>query len=169
MWGTDMSTTLTTEEREVYVFVSVDHCNSKCIGFHPSLSSNRFEALEPWAVRARALRRLRKGDRQGPVDLSLSRRACMSDDFQQELALLGMTSALSFVLEPEGNDIVERFIPTLPANLLWVRSFATVGDLVASLREFRLLYNEQWLIERHDYRSASQVRRERGATTRAVA
>jgi len=50
-----------------------------------------------------------------------------------------------------------------------VRSFATVAELVEALREFRLLYNERWLIGRHGYRSPSQVRRERGAAARAVA
>ena len=95
--------------------------------------------------------------------------AYMSDGFQQELAFLGMTSSPSFVREPEGNGIAERFIRTLTENLLWVRSFATVADLVEAHREFRLQYNERWLIERHGYRSPSQVRRERQAATRAVA
>ena len=57
----------------------------------------------------------------------------------------------------------------LKENLLWVRSFAAVAELVEALRQFQLLYNEQWLIERHGYRSPSQVRREREAVTRAVA
>ena len=95
--------------------------------------------------------------------------AYMSDDFQKELTFLGMTSSPSFVREPEGNGIAERFIRTLKEILLWVRSFATVAELVEALREFRLLYNERWLIERHGFRSPSQVRRERQAATRAVA
>ena len=77
----------------------------------------------------------------------------MSDDFQQELAFLGMTSSPSFVREPEGNGVAERFIRTLKENLLWVRHFATVAELVEALREFKRRYNEQWLIERHGYRT----------------
>jgi putative transposase len=84
--------------------------------------------------------------------------AYMSDDFQQELSFLGMTSSPSFVREPEGNGIAERFIRTLKENLLWVRSFVTVAELVEALREFRRRYNEQWLIERHGYRPPSQAR-----------
>jgi hypothetical protein len=42
-----------------------------------------------------------------------------------------------------------------------VRSFATVAELIAALREFKRRYNEQWLIERHGYRTPDQVR---GAT-----
>jgi hypothetical protein len=60
-------------------------------------------------------------------------------------------------------------VRTLKENLRWVRSFATVAELVEALREFRLLYNEQWLIERHGYRSPRQPRCERQAATRAVA
>jgi putative transposase len=47
MWGTDMTTTVTTGEGPVCVFVAVDHCTSECVGIHASLSGNRFEALEP--------------------------------------------------------------------------------------------------------------------------
>ena len=42
----------------------------------------------------------------------------MSDDFQHELSFLGMTSSPSFVREPEGNGVAERFIRTLKENLL---------------------------------------------------
>jgi transposase InsO family protein len=82
----------------------------------------------------------------------------MSDDFQAELAFLGMTSSPSFVREPEGNGVAERFIRTLKENLLWVRHFAPVAELVEALQEFRRRYNEQWLIERHGYRTPSQAR-----------
>src|SRR5262249_57755732 len=47
LWGTDMTSTVTTQEGQVCVFVAVDHCTSECIGIHASLSGNRFEALEP--------------------------------------------------------------------------------------------------------------------------
>src|SRR5262249_43712156 len=84
--------------------------------------------------------------------------AYMSDDFQQELVFLGMTSSPSFVREPEGNGVAERFIRTLKENLLWVRHFASVAELVEALHEFRRRYNEQWRIGRHGYRTPSQVR-----------
>ncbi len=58
------------------------------------------------------------------------------------------------------NGCAERFIRTLKENLLWVRTFATVEELVEALREFKRTYNEQWLIGRHDHRPPSQVRRD---------
>jgi transposase InsO family protein len=95
--------------------------------------------------------------------------AYMSDDFQQELAFLGMTSSPSFVREPEGNGVAERFIRTLKENLLWVQHFATVAELIEALQEFKRLYDEQWLIERHGYRPPAQVRRDLTAPIPVVA
>jgi transposase InsO family protein len=159
MWGTDMTTTVTTEEGQICVFVAVDHCTSEYIGIHASLSGNRFEALEP----------LRQGVREqfGGFDQGIAAglairhdhgSAFMSDDFQQELRFLGMTSSPSFVREPERNGVAERFIRTLKKNLLWVRLFATVAELSGALREFRRRYNQEWLIERHGFRTPSHVR-----------
>ena len=71
-----------------------------------------------------------------------------SDDSQRELRFLGMVSSPSFAREPEGNGCAERFIRALKENLLWVRSFATVAELVEALREFKRAYNERWLIRR---------------------
>ena len=60
--------------------------------------------------------------------------------------------------QPEGDGVGERFVRTLKKNLLWIRSFATVAELVEALREFKRIYNERWLIERHGFRSPRQVR-----------
>jgi transposase InsO family protein len=162
MWGTDMTTTVTTGEGQVCVFVAVDHCTSECIGIHASLSGNRFEALEPIRQRIREhFGGFEKGIAAGLAIRHDHGSAYMSDDFQRELSFLGMTRSPSFVREPEGNGIAERFIRTSRENLLWVRIFATVEELVEALREFRLQYNEQWLIERHGYRTPTQARSDR--------
>jgi putative transposase len=57
MWGTDMTTTVTTGEGTVHVFIAVDHCTCECIGLHAAKRGDRFEALEP--LRARPLRHVR--------------------------------------------------------------------------------------------------------------
>jgi transposase InsO family protein len=159
MWGTDMTTTVTTDEGQVCVFIAVDHCTAECIGIYVSKSGNRFEALEP----------LRQGVREhfGGFDEGIATglairhdhgSSYMSDDLQAELAFLGMTSSPSFVREPEGNGVAERFIRTLKENLLRVRHFASSEELRQALQEFRQLYNRHWLIERHGHRSPAQVR-----------
>jgi transposase InsO family protein len=115
MWGTDMTTMVTVGEGLVHVFLAVDHCTCECAGLHVARRGDRFEALEP----------LRQGVREhlGGFDRGLTIRhdhgsAYMSDDFQRELAFLGMESSPSFVREPEGNGCAERFVRTPEENLL---------------------------------------------------
>ena len=132
MWGTDMTATVTVGEGAAFVFVAVDHCTTECIGLHAAKRGNRFEALEP----------IRQGVRErfGEIGEGVARGLrlrhdhgsnYLADDFQQEVAFFGIESSPSFVREPEGNGVAERFIRTLKENLLWVRSFDTIEELVA--------------------------------------
>jgi putative transposase len=159
MWGTDMTTTVTTGEGLAHVFVAVDHCTCECIGLHAAKGGNRFEALEP----------LRQGVREhfGRFEAKAAEGLAirhdhgsnyLSDDFQRELRFLGMVSSPSFVREPEGNGCAERFIRTLKENLLWVRRFETVEELRLALIAFKRTYNQGWIIERHGYKTPAQVR-----------
>ena len=69
----------------------------------------------------------------------------MSGDFQDEIKCLGIEASPSFVREPEGNGVAERFIRTLKENLLWVRTYKTIEELRAELVAFARRYNETWL------------------------
>ncbi len=122
----------------------------------------RFEALEP--IRQGVGERFGGFDRAAATGLSIRHdhgSVYMSDDFQREIAFLGMTGSPSFVREPGGNGCAEKFIRTLKENMLWVRRFKTVEELRQALLEFKRLYNEHWLIERHGYKTPLQVRKER--------
>ena len=161
MWGTDMTATVTVGEGAAFVFVAVDHCTTECSGLHAAKRGTRFEALEPirQGVRARfgtigegVARGLRLRHDHGSNYLA--------DDFQQAVAFFGIESSPSFVREPEGNGVAERFIRTLKENLLWVRSFDTIEELRLALLEFKRTYNEQWMLEKSHYRSPAQVRRD---------
>ena len=153
MWGTDMTATVTVAEGPAFVFVAVDHCTAECIGLHAAKRGTRFEALEP----------IRQGIRErfGGIGEGVARGLrlrhdhgsnYLADDFQQEVAFFGIESSPSFVREPEGNGVAERFIRTLKENLLWVRSFATIEELRLALLAFKRTYNEQWMLEKYDYR-----------------
>ena len=161
MWGTDMTTTVTVSEGAAFVFVAVDHCTTECIGLHAAKRGTRFEALEP----------IRQGVRErfGEIGDGVARGLrlrhdhgsnYLADDFQQEVAFFGIESSPSFVREPEGNGVAERFIRTLKENLLWVRSFDTIEELRLALLAFKRTYNEQWMLEKYHYRSPAQVRRD---------
>ncbi len=70
----------------------------------------------------------------------------------------GFEASPSFVREPQGNGVAERFIRTLKENLLWARTFDTIEELRAALVEFAGHYNETWLVARHGNRTPAQVR-----------
>lgn len=159
MWGTDMTQTVTVRQGRAYVFVAVEHANSEVVGIHAAPSANRFEALEP--VRQgvhRCFGAIAPGVAPGLKLRHDHGSNYMSGDFQDEIECLGIEASPSFVREPEGNGVAERFIRTLKENLLWVRTFDTIEELRAALVEFALHYNETWLVARHGYRTPAQVR-----------
>jgi transposase InsO family protein len=170
MWGTDMTTTLTVGEGNASVFFAVDHCSLECMGIHAAKRGTRFEALEP----------IRQGIRHAfgcfgkDVGAGLKLRhdhgsQYVSDVFQKEVAFLGIKSSPSYVREPQGNGIAERFVRILKENLLWVRHFDTVEELRKALPEFKETYNRQWIIGRHGYKTPSQVREEQTAPAECAA
>src|SRR5580704_1658137 len=92
----------------------------------------------------------------------------MSGDFQDEIKCLGIEASPSFVREPEGNGVAERFIRTLKENLLWVRTFKTIEHLRAELLAFARRYNETWLVARHGYKTPARVREEQTTPRSAI-
>jgi transposase InsO family protein len=161
MWGTDMTETVTLHEGRARVFVAVDHCSGECVGSHAARSGNRFEALEP--VRQSVLRHFGAIEKDVAKGLALRHdhgSNYMSGDFQEEIAFLGIESSPSFVRQPEGNGVAERFIRTLKENFLWVHTFDTIEELRRALQEFAAHYNATWLVARHGYRTPNQVRAE---------
>ena len=145
-----------------HVFVAVDHCNSECVGIHADKSANRFQALEP--VRQGVRRHFGAIGKDVAAGLKLRHdhgSNYMSDDFQSEIAFLGIETSPSFVRQPEGNGVAERFIRTLKENLLWVRHFETIEALRLAW-SYRRLVNSHWLVARHRYRTPTQVRADAG-------
>ena len=142
-----------------HVFIAVDHCNSECIGIHADRSANRFQALEP--IRQGVTRHFGAVAKDIATGLKLRHdhgSNYMSNDFQKEIDFLGIKASPSFVREPEGNGVAERFIRTLKENLLWVRDFETIEELRLALIEFARWYNDNWLVARHRYKTPAQVR-----------
>ena len=97
MWGTDF-TTVMTGEGQAAVFVAIDHCSAECVGVHAARQATRFEALEP----------IRQGVRQhfGAFGRQIAAghtvrhdhgSQYLANDFQKELAFLGIASSPAFV------------------------------------------------------------------------
>jgi transposase InsO family protein len=159
MWGTDMTTTVTLSEGNVSIFFAIDHCSLELVGIHAARRGTRFEALEP----------IRQGMRHSfgafgkDVAAGLTLRhdhgsQFISEEYQGEIAFLGIKDSPSYVREPQCNGIAERFVRVLKENLLWVCRFQTVEDLREGLLVFKEIYNRQWRIGRYGYRTPHQVR-----------
>ncbi len=161
IWASDHTLTATVEEGAVTVFVAVDHCTTECLGLHAAKKATRFEALEPLR---QAVRDYCGGFRAGAAAGIRNRHdhgsQYMSNDYQAEIAFLGMQSSPSFVRQPECNGCVERFIRTLKEQLLWVRTFQNVEELRGALAEFRERYNQRWIVQRLGYLTPAQARQQ---------
>src|SRR6266849_620844 len=111
VWASDHTATATVEDGQVTVFVAVDHCTTECVGLHAAKQATRFEALEPLR---QGVRDYCGGFRAGAAAGIRNRHdhgsQYLSDDYQAEIAFLGMQSSPSFVRQPECNGCVERFI-----------------------------------------------------------
>lgn len=161
MWGTDATATWTIRQGQVTVFAALDHFSGECLGIHAAKYGNRHEALEP--IR-QAIKRV-YGDYDADVATGLLLRhdhgsQYVSHDFQDELTFLGIESSPSYVRSPEGNGVVERFFRTLKEQLLWQRYYEDEEELRQALYAFRDRYNGNWILQRHGYRTPSQVRDE---------
>jgi len=161
VWASDHTMTATVQEGQVTVFVAVDHCTTECVGLHAAKKATRFEALEPLR---QAVRDYCGGFRAGGATGIRNRHdhgsQYMSDDYQAEIAFLGMESSPSFVRQPECNGCVERFIRTLKEQLLWVRTFQNVEELRCALAEFRERYNQRWIVQRLGYLTPAHARQQ---------
>ena len=86
-----------------------------------------------------------------------------ADAFRNELTWLGITHTPSFVGEPQCNGVIERFIRTLKEQCLWLHRFETLAEARPIIAAFIRRYNEEWIIERLDYRTPAIARQELAA------
>ncbi len=161
MWGTDATATYTSEHGNATVFAAIDHHTGECVGIHAAIIGNRFEALEP--IRQGIKEHFGSYHKQSANNLILRHdhgSQYMSRHFQKEIKFLGIASSPSFVRKPEGNGVIERFFRTLKEQLLWIKHFNTIDELVDALHDFKHRYNNHWIMQRHGYRTPKQVRDE---------
>lgn len=69
---------------------------------------------------------------------------------------------------PEGNGCAERVIRALKEQLLWVKSFATFEELRLALIAWAEIYNREWMLERHGFRSRTRALRPQRRETGSV-
>jgi len=161
MWGTDATRFYTEADGWCWFFGAIDHFVGDVVGHHVAKVGDRFEALEP----------IRQGIRSiyGAIGPDVARGLSLrhdwgsqytSADFQGEIRFFGIQSSPSFVREPQGNGVAERFMRTLKEQCLYIHRFEDLEQARAVIAEFIERFNEQWLMERHRYQTPRQVRQE---------
>jgi len=155
-----MTTTMTLSEGNASIFFAIDHCSLELLGIHAAKRGTRLEALEP--IRQGVRRSFGAFGKDVAAGLTLRHdhgSQFIPEDFQREISFLGIKDSPSYVREPQGNGIAERFVRILKENLLWVRGFQTVGELRNGLLAFQEIYNTRWRVGRHGYKTPEQYRK----------
>ena len=90
-------------------------------------------------------------------------------EFRRELVFLGLGNSSAFVHEPETNGVIERLFRTLKEECLWVYDFEGAEQARQIVGQWIEMYNREWLLKRHGYRSPWTVRDECDAAKKAAA
>lgn len=159
VWGTDGFRVQTVDEGWVWGFIAVDHFNSECVGYHVCKEGTRFNALEP--IRMGLERIFGATGKDAALGLALRMdHGCQytSDHFLNQIAYWGIAQSFSFVAQPQGNGIAERFIKTLKQQAIYGRVFRTAQEVHQAVAELVNHYNHHWRIERLQYLTPAEAR-----------
>lgn len=159
IWGTDATTFWTEEEGSCWFFGAIDHFVGDVVGHNVAKIGNRFEAMEPILSGVRA----HVAPPQRDVARGLAVRSdhgpqYTSDHFGSTLRFLGIRHSWAFVAEPQTNGVAERFMRTLKEQCLHLHRFKNLEEARRIIGEFIERFNREWIMQRHGYRTPSQVR-----------
>ena len=87
----------------------------------------------------------------------------LSDHFTNQIKFWGIAPSYSFVAEPQGNGVVERFNRTLKEQVIHGRIYRNLNELRDAVRLFVGRYKDQWLAEKNCLLSPNQARKHRNA------
>ena len=159
VWGTDGFRVQTVDEGWVWGFIAVDHFNSECVGHHVCKEGSRFNALEP--LRMGLERIFGAVGRDAALGLALRMdHGCQytSDHFLNQIAFWGIAQSFSFVAQPQGNGIAERFIKTLKQQAIYGHVFRNAQEVHQAVATFVQHYNHHWRIERLRFLTPEEAR-----------
>lgn len=161
IWGTDGTLFGTVNGDLLWLFAVIDHFSDEILGWHivEVGQGDRFAALEPIKQGLRKIRgAIGEGLGQGIAIRHDWGPQYIAHDFKAELKFFGLKNSPALVHEPQTNGVIERFFKTLKMECLWVENFQDVDHAREIVGRWLELYNTQWLIERHRYRTPREVR-----------
>jgi len=158
LWATDATEGWTAQDGRCAVFVIIDHASGE-------LWFDAAPRMDRWAA-ADLLREV-TGERFGSIEQAVAAGLALRYDggpcfrshhYQTEIDHLGIARSPAFHYEPETNGCAEKAIQALKEQVLWIERFETLDELRAAVRAFGALYNREWLLERHNYRTPIEAR-----------
>jgi transposase InsO family protein len=159
MWGADGSKILTQDEGWVWLFATIEHFNSECIGWHVNKQGTRFQALEPVSMALTGIYGGVGPDIARGLELRMDHGSqYLSDHFQNQIKYWGITPSFAFVSQPQTNGVVERFFRTLKEQAIYGRIFRNAEEVRQAVAEFVEVYNHSWRLERLGYMSPVEYR-----------
>jgi putative transposase len=158
LWATDATEAWTRQEGRCALFVIVDHASNE-VWYDAAPRMDRFAAAD--LLREVCTERFGSVERAVAAGLALryDGGSCFrSDHYQAEIDHLGIARSPAFHYEPETNGCAEKAIEVLKEQVLWIERFDKLEELRQAVRRFGRLDNDQWLIERHGYRTPIEAR-----------
>lgn len=161
MWATDAVKIWTEDDGWIWYFGVTDHWNSECLGWHVTKRGDRYAAMEA----------LKKAVKSGCGELSqgIARGISLrpdhgsvftSSEYRNEAKYWGFGFSYALVGEPETNGVEERFHRTMKEQCIHGRTFKNVNEVREVIESFMKDYNNEWLLQKLDYRSPREARQE---------
>jgi transposase InsO family protein len=154
MWGTDGKKFFTRRDGWCWLFDVADHFNSEIIGHNVVKYGDRFEATR--AVQNAIMSRYGNLEKEAGAGLTI--RCDLGSQYTAKyfintMKFYGVEISPSWARSPECNGIIERFHRTIEEQLFSMNDFETLEEAEQAIREFITLYNNEWQLERLNYKS----------------
>ena len=161
MWGTDGKKFFTRRDGWCWFFDVADHFNSEIIGYNVVKYGDRFEATRAVQNAIKS----RYGSLEKEVAAGLTVRCDLGSQytakyFMDTMNFYGVEISHSWARSPECNGIIERFHRTIEEQLFKMNDFETIEEAEKAIQMFVTMYNNEWQLERLDYKSPIEVMKE---------
>ncbi len=159
MWATDATQIPTVLDGKVWLFGVIEHWNAELVGWHVAKRGTRFEATQAVSMAVRQqFGHISPGAARGLALRQDHGSNFMAEHFQKQIRSWGIAPSYAFVGEPQTNGVIESFFRTFKEQVVHGRIYQTIDDVRDAVRAFVTRYNDQWLIEKNDYRSPNDAR-----------
>ena len=141
MWSTNALTTVTAANGQANIFVNVSHSTFEFTGLHTLALGNRFEKLKPINQSVRQhFGVYTEKDRKRPSVAKSPWPALHGRQFPERVDISEQLGPRSIASRDPRQQPSKRFIRLLKENLLWVKTFATIGEF----RQALIAFNHQY-------------------------